>query len=87
MRSLVRSVLVALAAATALVAAGAGIATAALSSGYHDFTCHPSAAHPEPLVLLHGLGGMTGLIIGCLAGGIGAGLDRRERAVVLPPFS
>jgi triacylglycerol esterase/lipase EstA (alpha/beta hydrolase family) len=32
-------------------------ATAAPSSGFDNWACKPSAAHPQPLVLLHGLGG------------------------------
>src|SRR4051812_3943687 len=32
-------------------------ATAVTSSGFDNWSCKPSAAHPNPLVLLHGLGG------------------------------
>jgi triacylglycerol esterase/lipase EstA (alpha/beta hydrolase family) len=47
--------------ATAMLATTATAATAATesapSSGFDNWSCKPSAAHPEPLVLLHGLGG------------------------------
>jgi pimeloyl-ACP methyl ester carboxylesterase len=41
----------------ATLAVGAVPASAAPSSGFNDWSCRPTAAHAEPLVLLHGLGG------------------------------
>ncbi|HET7689445.1 MAG TPA: alpha/beta fold hydrolase [Nocardioidaceae bacterium] len=54
MRVTVRLRLALTAAATALAVAPVVPAEAA-SSGVNDFSCQPSAAHPEPVVLLHGL--------------------------------
>lgn len=40
-----------------IAVAAAPSASAAPSSGFNDWSCRPSAAHPQPLLLLHGLGG------------------------------
>ena len=71
-----RTTFLRLAAVAALVVAGVvgttGPASAAPSSGVNDWTCRPSAAHPRPVVLWHGLGANAGTNFATLGPAIAA---------------
>jgi triacylglycerol esterase/lipase EstA (alpha/beta hydrolase family) len=62
MRTILKRAALAMAATALLITSATAAtastdATAATSSGFDNWACKPSAAHPQPLVLLHGLGG------------------------------
>jgi triacylglycerol esterase/lipase EstA (alpha/beta hydrolase family) len=62
MRKVLRRAAAGLVAAAVIATGATGATTSASgatapSSGFDNWSCKPSAAHPNPLVLLHGLGG------------------------------
>jgi triacylglycerol esterase/lipase EstA (alpha/beta hydrolase family) len=57
MRTVAHAALAVLASATLVLTTQGAASAAAPSAGFNDPSCHPSAAHPDPVVLLHGLGG------------------------------
>ncbi|HEX4720911.1 MAG TPA: alpha/beta fold hydrolase [Pseudonocardiaceae bacterium] len=57
MRTLARATLALLATGTLLLTAQAGASAATPHAGFDDSSCRPSSAHPDPVLLLHGLGG------------------------------